>query len=198
MLERLATHLDQGGSARTIATNTSEDLLLQSWQLLTLKPIFYVANIDEKTILEGTNDHVEKLKKITEEEYAETVVICGALEAQMVELAPSEKALFLKEYNLSTSALELLISTSYKLLNLITYFTVGPKEIRAWTIKAGTKAAGVIHSDFEKRFIKAEVIKLSDYLQYKTELACRTAGKVRIEGKDYVVEDGDIMHFRCA
>ena len=114
-------------------------------------------------------------------------------------MAPDERALFLKEYGLQASTLEVLINTSYQLLRLITYFTAGPQEVRAWTITKGTKApqaAGIIHSDFERGFIKAEVIKLSDYQRYGTELACRTAGKVRIEGKEYVVEDGDIMHFR--
>jgi len=201
LLARLEMHLSQGGSARTVAANTSEALLLKSWQLLTLKPVLYVANVDEPTLQKGTNNHVERLREIIDEEQAEMVVICGTLEAQMAELTPNEKVPFLKEYGIDNSALALLINTSYRLLNLITYFTAGPQEVRAWTISAGTKApqaAGVIHSDFEKRFVKAEVIKLPDYLQYKTELACRTAGKVRIEGKSYVVEDGDIMHFRYA
>lgn len=199
LLQRLATQLNQGGSARTMAVDKSEATLLRSWQLLTMKPVLYVANVDEKTLQEGTNSYVEKLKIIVQEEQAGMIVICVTLEAQMVELTFSEKALFLEEYGRSTTALEVLISTSYKLLGLITYFTAGPQEVRAWAIKAGTKApqaAGIIHSDFEKGFIKAEVIKLPDYLQYKTEAACRTAGKVRIEGKNYVVEDGDIMHFR--
>ncbi len=201
LLERLAAQLSQGGNVRTMAVDESEAALLRSWQLLTMKPVLYVANVDEKTLQEGTNSHVERLKTIAQKERATMVVICAMLEAQMTELTPSEKALFLEEYGLSTSVLEVLISTSYKLLSLITYFTAGPQEVRAWTIKAGTKApqaAGAIHSDFEKGFIKAEVIKLPDYLQHKTEVACRAAGKVRLEGKNYVVEDGDIMHFRCA
>ena len=201
LLERLLAHLTQGGSVRNVATDVSEALLLRSWHLLTMKPVLYVANVDEKTLQKGTNNYVEKLRTVVKEEHAEIVVICATLEAQMAELTSSEKELFLEDYGLSASALEVLISASYKLLNLVTYFTAGPQEVRAWTIKTGTKApqaAGVIHSDFEKRFIRAEVIKLSDYLQYKTELACRAVGKVRIEGKDYVVADGDIMHFRCA
>lgn len=199
LLKRLLAQLNQGRSARTMITDKSEATLLQSWQLLTMKPVLYVANVDETTLPKGTNSYVEKLKTVVQEEQAEMVVICATLEAQIAELPPSEKGLFLEDYGLSTSALEVLISTSYKLLNLITYFTVGPQEVRAWTIKAGTKApqaAGVIHGDFEKGFIKAEVIKLADYLTYKTESACRAAGKMRIEGKDYVVEDGDTMHFR--
>ena len=199
LLERLVAQLNQGKSARTMITDKSEATLLQAWQLLTMKPVLYVANVEETTLPKGTNSYVEELKTVVQEEQAEMVVICATLEAQIAELPPSEKGLFLEDYGLSTSALEVLISTSYKLLNLITYFTVGLQEVRAWTIKAGTKApqaAGVIHGDFEKGFIKAEVIKLADYLTYKTEPACRAAGKVRIEGKDYVVEDGDIMHFR--
>jgi ribosome-binding ATPase len=199
LLERFATQLTQGGSARAIALDTSEALLVNSWQLLTLKPVLYVANVDEKTLRKGTNSYVEQLQKSIAKENAEIVLVCASLEAQMTPLTPSEKELFLEDYGLHSSALEVLINTSYRLLNLITYFTAGPQEVRAWTIELGTKApqaAGVIHSDFERGFIKAEVIKLSDYLQCKTELACRAAGKMRIEGKDYVVEDGDIVHFR--
>ena len=201
LLQCFATHLTQGGNARTVAIEKSDHSLVRSWQLLTLRPVLYVANVDEKTLQEGTNDYVEALRNIVREEHAEVVLVSAALEAQMTTLSQPDKALFLEEYGLKASALEVLISASYKLLGLITYFTAGPQEVRAWTIIAGTKApqaAGVIHSDFERKFIKAEVIKLSDYLYYKTELACRTAGKVRIEGKSYVVEDGDIMHFRHA
>lgn len=198
LLERFAAQLTQGDSARTVAIDAAEASIVKSWQLLTLKPVLYVANVDEETLKKGTNSHVAQLQAAVNEE-AEVVLVCAALEAQMAELMPSEKALFLEDYGLKASALEMLISASYKLLSLITYFTAGPQEVRAWTIKAGTKApqaAAVIHSDFERGFIKAEVIKLSEYLYYKTELACRAAGKVRIEGKDYVVEDGDIVHFR--
>ncbi len=199
LLERFAVQLTQGRSARAVAIDASEVALVQSWQLLTLKPVLYVANVDEKTLQKGTNNYVEQLRKAVDEEHAEIVLVCAALEAQMTTLTPSEKKLFLEDYGLHSSALEVLISASYRLLNLITYFTAGPQEVRAWTITSGTKApqaAGVIHSDFERGFIKAEVIKLADYLTYKTESACRAAGKVHIEGKDYVVEDGDIVHFR--
>jgi ribosome-binding ATPase len=201
LLECFAAHLARGGSARTVAVEKPDQALVQSWQLLTLKPVLYVANVDEKTLPAGTNDYVKSLRNLVKEERAEVVLVCAALEAQMTMLSQHDKELFLGEYGLKASALEVLISASYELLGLITYFTAGPQEVRAWTVMAGTRApqaAGVIHSDFEKKFIKAEVIKLSDYLHYKTELACRTAGKVRIEGKSYVVEDGDIMHFRHA
>jgi GTP-binding protein YchF len=198
LLECFAAQLTQGGSARAVAIDAADNFIVKSWQLLTLKPVLYVANVDEKTLQKGTNNYVDQLRTAVEEEHAEIVLVCAALEAQMAELTPSEKDLFLEDYGLKSSALEVLISASYKLLSLITYFTAGPQEVRAWTIRTGTKApqaAGVIHSDFERGFIKAEVIKLSDYLHYKTELACRAAGKVRIEGKGYVVEDGDIIHF---
>ena len=199
LLERFTTQLEKGKSARSVTIEVSETSLVNSWQLLTLKPVLYVANIDEKTLQNGTNKHVEKLQKSVNEENAEIVSMCATLEAQMTSLTPNEKKLFLEDYGLHSSALEALIDASYKLLDLITYFTAGPQEVRAWTIERGTKApqaAGIIHSDFERGFIKAEVIKLSDYVHCKTELACRAAGKVRIEGKDYVVEDGDIVHFR--
>lgn len=199
LLERFSVQLTKGSSARAVAIDASDASIVKSWHLLSLKPVLYVANVDEATLQQGTNDHVEQLKIAVQEEHAELVLVCAALEAQMEELTPSERKLFLEDYKLKDSALEMLISASYRLLNLSTYFTAGPQEVRAWTISTGTKApqaAGVIHSDFERGFIKAEVIKLSDYLYYKTELACRAAGKVHIEGKEYVVEDGDIMHFR--
>ncbi len=199
LLERFEQQLIQGGTARDVAVDTSQTSMVKSWQLLTLKPVLYVANVDEDTLQKGVNDYVEKLKEAIKEEHAEVVLVCATLEAQMATLTPSEQKLFLEDYGLKSSALAVLISASYKLLNLITYFTAGPQEVRAWAIQVGTKApqaAGIIHSDFERGFIKAEVIKLADYLHYKTELACREAGKVSIEGKHYTVEDGDMIHFR--
>jgi hypothetical protein len=161
--------------------------------------VIYVANVDEKSVHSG-NEYVDALWNLVKSEQAEVVVISAAIEAQIAELeSEEERSVFLKEYGLEESGLNKLIRASYSLLNLITYFTAGEKEVRAWTIKRGWKApqaAGVIHTDFEKGFIKAEVIKLSDYQQYKTEQACREAGKMAIEGKEYVVQDGDIMHFR--
>lgn len=199
LLKQFEQQLAQGGSARNVAVETSQASVIKAWQLLTLKPVLYVANVDEDTLKKGTNDYVEKLREAIQKEQAEVVLVCAALEAQMATLTPDEQMLFLEDYGLKDSALTVLINASYKLLNLITYFTAGPQEVRAWTVRAGTKApqaAGVIHSDFERGFIKAEVIKLADYLHYKTELACREAGKVSIEGKHYTVEDGDIIHFR--
>jgi len=199
LLQRFEAHLAQGGNARQVAIEATQTPLVQSWQLLTLKPVLYVANVDENTLQAGTNNYVEQLQRAVQDEQAAVVLVCAALEAQMVDLAPEERQLFMEDYGLQTSTLEGVIRASYQLLHLITYFTAGPQEVRAWTIVEGTKApqaAGVIHSDFERGFIKAEVIKLEDYRYYGTALACREAGKVHIEGKEYTVVDGDIMHFR--
>jgi GTP-binding protein YchF len=199
LLKTLEAWLMQGRHIREIVLEPGQRELVQSWQLLTQKPVLYVANIDEKALLTGSNSYVEQLQKAIEHEQTELIVVCAHLEAQIAQLEQEEKKIFLQEYGIVSAGLEQLIKASYKKLNLITYFTAGPQEVRAWTIQQGTKApqaAGMIHSDFERGFIKAEVIRLADYQYYKTEVACKEAGKVRIEGKDYVVEDGDIMHFR--
>lgn len=188
-----------GQNARTVQVTDEDKKAIEDLQLLTAKPVVYVANVDEASVLTG-NKHVDALRNLVKNENAEVVVISAAIEAQIAELETEEdRTTFLKEYGLEESGLNKLIRASYSLLNLITYFTAGEKEVRAWTIKKGWKApaaAGVIHTDFEKGFIKAEVIKLTDYQHYKSEHACREAGKMAIEGKEYVVEDGDIMHFR--
>jgi GTP-binding protein YchF len=188
-----------GKNARSVKVADEDKAAIADLQLLTAKPVIYAANVDEASVLTG-NRHVERLKELVKDEEAEVVVICAAIEAQIAELDnEADRKAFLKEYGLTESGLTRLIRASYHLLNLITYFTAGEKEVRAWTIKRGWKApqaAGVIHTDFEKGFIKAEVIKLADYQLYKTEQACKEAGKMAIEGKDYVVQDGDIMHFR--
>jgi ribosome-binding ATPase YchF (GTP1/OBG family) len=155
--------------------------------------------VDEASVITG-NKHVDALRDLVKTEGAEVVIISAAIEAQIAELeSPEDRTVFLQEYGLSESGLDRLIRGAYALLNLITYFTVGEKEVRAWTIKHGWKApqaAGVIHTDFEKGFIRAEVIKIPDYQTYKTEGACKEAGKMSVEGKEYVVQDGDTMHFR--
>lgn len=188
-----------GKNARSVKVSDEDRVAIADLQLLTAKPVIYAANVDEASVLTG-NQHVERLKELVKDEQAEVVVICAAIEAQIAELDnEADRQVFLKEYGLEESGLTRLIRASYHLLDLITYFTAGEKEVRAWTIKRGWKApqaAGVIHTDFEKGFIKAEVIKLPDYQRYKTEQACKEAGKMAIEGKDYVVQDGDIMHFR--
>lgn len=188
-----------GRNARALDLDEESARAVADLQLLTAKPVVYVANVDEGSIHTG-NDHVKALLNLVKDEGAEVVVISAAIEAQIAELeSEADRQVFLEEYGLKESGLNKLIHASYKLLDLITYFTAGEKEVRAWTIRKGWKApqaAGVIHTDFEKGFIRAEVIKLSDYQHYKTEQACKEAGKVAVEGKDYVVQDGDIMHFR--
>ncbi len=199
ILTRVKSALLQGKSVRAVGLSEEEKATIADLQLLTIKPVIYVANVDENSILTG-NEYVEQLKAAIAEENAEVIVLCAAIESQIAEMEdPDERTMFLGEYGLSESGLNKLIKASYSILNLITYFTAGVKEVRAWTIQRGWKApqaAGVIHTDFERGFIRAEVIKLADYTQYKTEAGCREAGKISVEGKEYVVQDGDIMHFR--
>ncbi len=188
-----------GKNARTIKIDADDKLAIEDLKLLTDKPVIYVANVDEASVLKG-NKFVDALRNLVKDEDAEVVMVSAAIEAQIAELESEEdREVFLKEYGLEESGLNRLIHAAYHLLDLITYFTAGEKEVRAWTIHRGWKApqaAGVIHTDFEKGFIRAEVIKLADYQKYKTEVGCREAGKLGVEGKEYVVEDGDIMHFR--
>ncbi len=191
--------LESGKNARTLEKTEEDALIIDDLQLLTGKPVIYAANVEETAVNSG-NQHVEALKEEIKDENAEIVLVSASLEAQIVEMEdPEERAMFLDEYGLEESGLNRLIRASYTLLDLITYFTAGEKEVRAWTIEKGWKApqaAGVIHTDFEKGFIRAEVIKIKDYQELKTEVACKEAGKLSVEGKDYTVEDGDIMHFR--
>jgi len=191
--------LEAGKNARSLNISEDDKEAIADLLLLTAKPVIYATNVDEASVNTG-NKYVEALKTAVKDENAQVVIISAAIESQIAELTDEEeKKEFLKEYGLSESGLNKLIKASYSLLNLITYFTAGVKEVRAWTIKKGWKApqaAGVIHSDFEKGFIRAEVIKLDDYVKLKTEAACKEAGKMAVEGKDYVVHDGDIMHFR--
>ncbi len=199
LLQQIQAHLQEGHNIRDMELTARQAEEAKAWQLLTMKPVVYVANVDEDTLKSRTNTYVARLQEALQKEYAVPILICANLEAELADLTLAEKNILLSEYELTFSGLDQLIQTSYKHLGLITYFTAGVQEVRAWTIQQGTKApqaAGVIHSDFERGFIKAEVIKLADYQQYKTETACREAGKIKIEGKEYVVQDGDIMHFR--
>ncbi len=199
LLKKIESHLENNNNIRSYETDDNTKSIIKSWQLLTSKPVLYVANIDENSLKKGTNEYVENLKKELNKEKAELISLCASVEAQIIELDPEDREIFLEEYNLKNSGLNRLIKSAYKLLDLITYFTAGVKEVRAWTIKKGFKApqaAGVIHSDFEKGFIKAEVMKLNDFKKYGSEQECKKAGKIAIEGKDYIVQDGDIMHFR--
>jgi len=191
--------LQGGKNARTVLTDAEDRKAIEDLQLLTDKPVIYVANVEETAVLTG-NKHVEALKNLVKDEGAEVVMVCAAIEAQIAELETKEdREVFLAEYGLKESGLNKLVHAAYHLLDLITYFTAGVQEVRAWTIHRGWKApqaAGVIHSDFEKGFIRAEVIKIPDYQKYKTEVAIKEAGRLAVEGKDYVVQDGDVMHFR--
>ncbi|MEL6561742.1 MAG: redox-regulated ATPase YchF [Bacteroidota bacterium] len=193
------THLESGQNARSLEVTPEELEIIKPLCLLTIKPVVYVANVDEGS-LENGNQFSEQLKNEVAKENADVLILCAKIESEIAELEdPEERKVFLSEYGLEQSGLDNLIRAGYELLNLITYFTAGPKEVKAWTITNGwkaPKAAGVIHGDFERGFIRAEVIKLADYQQYKTEVACKEAGKISVEGKDYIVEDGDIMHFR--
>jgi ribosome-binding ATPase len=197
-LTKFKTALEEGRNIRSVEATESEIEWIDPLNLLTAKPVIYVANVEESSVTTG-NEYSEALKEGVKDENAQVIVVSAAIEAEIAELDTEERKVFLDEYGLDESGLNKLIRASYELLDLITYFTAGEKEVRAWTIRKGWKApqaAGVIHTDFERGFIKAEVIKLTDYEKYKTEAACREAGKLAIEGKEYIVEDGDIMHFR--
>ncbi|MFC2123886.1 redox-regulated ATPase YchF [Bacteroidota bacterium] len=198
VLNVIRSHLERGTNLRTIIDeDTIEYKIAQELQLLTLKPVMYVANVEEDGI--NGNEYVNALEKLAKDEEAEVITICAALESQIIELEPDEQELFFEEYGLTDSGLNRLIHASYRLLNLITFFTAGDKETKAWTVHKGRKApraAGIIHTDFERGFIRAEVIKFEDYQKYKTEAGCREAGKIAIEGKEYIVQDGDVIYFR--
>ena len=199
VLQKCKTHLEQGKSIRSLDLSKEERTAIADSFLLTEKPVMYVANVDEASMHTG-NKFSAMLVEMAKNEGAEVIVMCNNIEAQIAELEdPADKAVFMEEYQMKEPALNRLIQSAYKLLNLETYFTAGVQEVRAWTIEKGWKApqaASVIHTDFEKGFIKAEVIAFDDYIKFKSEAACRDNGKLRIEGKEYIVKDGDVMHFR--
>ncbi|HWI41522.1 MAG TPA: redox-regulated ATPase YchF [Verrucomicrobiae bacterium] len=197
-LQRVRETLEKGESPRKLALNDDERIILRDMHLLTAKPVLYVANVAEDD-LEGGNALVDRVRELAAGEGARVVTICGKIEAEISELEGEEKAAFLQEMGLAESGLDRLIRSGYELLGLITYFTAGKKEVRAWTIPVGTKApqaAGVIHSDFEKGFIRAEVIAYADYVASGGEAGAKEKGLMRLEGKEYTVQDGDVMHFR--
>ena len=197
--EKLLAGLEKGVSARSIITDPDERAMVYDLHLITMKPVIYVCNIDENSIGED-NDYVKTVKAIAEKEGASVVTICGKVEAEIAQMdTPEERAEFLSEMGLEESGMNALIREAYATLGLRTFFTAGPDEDRAWTFKAGSKApqaAGVIHTDFEKGFIKAEVYSCEDLFKYGSEAKVKEAGKLRIEGKEYVVQDGDVMFFR--
>ncbi len=200
LLERIREALLQAKSARTVVPqNQDEEALFEDFQLITAKPVLYVCNVDENSAVNG-NEYVEKVKELVKDENAEVIILSVGAEADITELETyEERQVFLEDMGLTEPGSAVLIRAAYKLLNLQTYFTAGVKEVRAWTIKIGDtapKAAGVIHSDFEKGFIRAEVIAYDDYITYGSESKVKEAGKLRVEGKEYIVKDGDVMHFR--
>lgn len=198
VVERLRAHLEEGNTARTFDADEEERDFYKDLFLLSAKPVLYACNVSEGDINSG-NEWVDEVKKIAAEHDDEVVTFCAKIEAEIAELDDDEKEMFLEELGLDSAGLDRLIQAAYSNLGLITYFTAGPKEVRAWTIREGTKApqaAGVIHTDFERGFIRAETIAYIDYSELKSEKAAREAGKMRQEGKDYVVKDGDVMLFR--
>jgi len=192
-------HLEKGKSIRSLELDKEEHVAIEDLFLLTEKPVLYVANVDEASMHTG-NKYSDALIAAVKDENAEVIVMNNDIEAQIAEMDNDEdRQLFMDEYKMTEPALDRLIHSAYKLLNLYTYFTAGVQEVRAWTIHEGWKApqaAGVIHTDFEKGFIKAEVTSYDDFVKYGSEAACREVGKLRIEGKEYIVKDGDLMHFR--
>jgi GTP-binding protein YchF len=199
VLQRCKQHLEEGKSIRELVLSKEELLAIADLFLLTAKPVLYVANVDEASMHTG-NHFSETLKEAVKNENAQVIIMNNSVEAQIAEMEnEDDKQLFMEEYGMKEPALDRLIHSAYKLLNLQTYFTAGVQEVRAWTIHEGWKApqaASVIHTDFEKGFIKAEVISYDDFVKYGSEAAARDNGRLRIEGKEYVVKDGDVMHFR--
>ena len=191
--------LEAGKSARTVQLEDSTAPLMKDLQLLTSKPVLYACNVEEGSVKAG-NAHVEKVRELVKDENAEVIIIGAAIESDIAELETyEEREMFLDDLGLEEPGVSKLIKAAYKLLNLQTYFTAGKKEVRAWTVRVGAtapQAAGVIHTDFEKGFIRAEVMKYDDFVSLGSEAAVKDAGKMGVEGKEYIVQDGDIMHFR--
>jgi len=199
ILSIIKTHLETGNSARTAPISKEDFEFIEDLSLLTVKPVLYVCNVDEASVNTG-NKYVDLVKEAVKNENAEVLIISAKIESEIAELEDyEERTLFLEDLGLKESGVAQLIRAAYRLLDLYTYFTAGVQEVRAWTITRGftaPQAAGVIHSDFEKGFIRAEVIKYNDFVTLGSENACKEVGKLGVEGKTYVVEDGDIMHFR--
>lgn len=195
--DKLLPHLNDAKPVRALAMSDEERVLARQLFLLTSKPTMYIANVDEDGF--DDNPHLDTVRAIAEEENAVVVPICNKLEAEISELDDDEKLEFLADLGMEEAGLDRVIRAGYGLLNLHTYFTAGPKEVRAWTVKVGStapEAAGVIHTDFQKGFIRAEVIGYADYIEHNGEQGAKDAGRWRLEGKDYIVEDGDVIHFR--
>jgi len=197
LLEKIRAHLDEGYMVRTMDLSKDEKKLIRDLFLLTIKPTMYIANVNEDGF--ENNPYLDQVEEIAKREGAIVVPVCAAIEAELVELDDEEKKDFLDEMGLDEPGLNRVIRAGYSLLGLQTYFTAGVKEVRAWTVAVGAtapQAAGVIHTDFEKGFIRAETIAYDDFIQYGGEQGAKEAGKLRVEGKDYIVKDGDVLHFR--
>jgi GTP-binding protein YchF len=197
LLERVKAQLDEGKPVRAMDLSDDERLMLRDLCLITIKKVLYIANVDEEGF--DNNPHLDAVRDLAAGEGSEVVAVCAAIEMELVELADEEKADFLAEMGLEEPGLNRVVRAGYDLLGLQTYFTAGVKEVRAWTVKQGAtapQAAGVIHSDFERGFIRAEVIAYDDFVACRGEQGAKEAGKLRLEGKDYIVQDGDVIHFR--
>ena len=196
-LSKIYDDLSSGNLIINLDLNHDEIELISSYNLLTEKPMLYVCNVDENSVING-NHYVDSVRKYLNQN-DKIILIAASIESEIIDLSKEDQLVFHKEMGLSESGLNKLISTCYELLKLETFFTAGKKEVRSWTIRKNTlapKAAGVIHSDFERGFIRAEVVSYKDFVLYGNEIKCKENGKLRVEGKDYVVKDGDIMHFR--
>lgn len=197
VLEKVQKHLDQGLAVRTLGLDDDQLKLIKPLCLITVKPVMYLANVDEDGF--DNNPLLEKVVELGKKENAPVVAICAKIESEIADLEDEDKAMFLSELGLEEPGLDRVIRAAYDLLGLQTYFTAGVKEVRAWTVRKGAtapQAAGVIHTDFERGFIRAEVIAYNEYVQHKGEKGAQEAGKMRLEGKEYIVQDGDVMHFR--
>jgi GTP-binding protein YchF len=197
LLQRVQKTLDDGKPVRALGLNADESASLRELHLITAKPALYIANVDEAGL--AGNAYVEQVRKFAAAEKAEVVAVCNAIEAEIAQLDEADKGDFLRDLGLEEPGLNRVIRAAYRLLGLQTYFTAGVQEVRAWTVKVGAtapQAAGVIHSDFERGFIRAEVVAYDDFVQYRGEAGAREAGKWRLEGKEYIVQEGDVMHFR--
>ena len=197
LLERVVAHLGEGRPLRALDLEPDDRARLSAWQFITAKPVLYVANVDDTSAAD--NPHVAAVRERAADENAEVVVVSAAMEAELAQLDPEEQAEFLADLGESEPGLNRLIRAGYALLDLLTFFTAGPKEVRAWTVRRGAtapEAAGRIHTDFQKGFIRAEVTAYDDYVAAGGEAGAKAAGKLRLEGKDYIVVEGDVMHFR--
>ena len=197
VLQRMSDHLGEGHPLRTLEFSDNEQETISTLQFITDKPVMFVANVNEDGF--ENNPYLDRVREIAEKEKAVVVAVCAAMEAEIIQLEEEEQAEFLAEMGMTEPGLNRVIRTGYDLLGLETYFTAGVKEVRAWTVKRGStapKAAAVIHTDFEKGFIRAEVVGYDDFIQYKGEAGAKEAGRFRLEGKEYIVQEGDVMHFR--